>query len=93
MEDPWFPTVISMLEDIPYSCSIIKDAIMDAFGDWALKGLQSLHLTPWLSRDIISTDNGSFPHSVRQWRVDLSVYNKTLPAVLERMGQMVCFRG
>ena len=31
MEAPWFPLVLSMLEDIPHECPIIKDLIIDAW--------------------------------------------------------------
>ena len=71
MEAPWLPTVLSMLEDIPQQCPIIKDLIMDVSVGQALKGLQYLHLTLWLLSDVCYADKGSLPQSVRQWQGQL----------------------
>ena len=55
MEAPWLPTVLSIAEDIPHQCLIGKDLIMAVLGSWVLKGLQSLHLTLFLLRDVCCT--------------------------------------
>ena len=38
MEDPWLPTVLSILADIPSQGPITKDPIMDMLVVWVLKG-------------------------------------------------------
>ena len=68
METPWLSTVINMLKEIPHCCLIIKYLIMDVSVDQMLEGLQSLHLTLWLLRDVCYTDKGSLPQSVWQWQ-------------------------
>ena len=66
MEAPWLPTVVNMLENIPWQCPIIKDLIMDVSVGQAHKCLSYLHLTLWLLSDVCYTDKGSLPQSVRQ---------------------------
>ena len=39
MEAPLFPTVLSMLADIPWQCLIVKDLVMDVLASLVLKGL------------------------------------------------------
>ena len=63
----WLYTVPSMLEDIPCQCPIGQELIMDVLIGHMLKGLQLLHLTLWLLIDVVSTDDGSLPHSVSLW--------------------------
>ena len=65
---PWLPTVLDMLEDIPWSCPVIKDLIVDISVWQVLKGLSYLHLTLWLLRDMCYADKGSLPQSLRQLR-------------------------
>ena len=72
MEASGLPTVLNILEDIPYQCPIIKNLITDVSVDWMLMGLALLLFTIWLLRDVCYTGN-------------LSMYSKSLPAVLERM--------
>ena len=67
MEAPWIPTVLNMLADVPRQCPLVKDLIMDVLVSQVLKGLQYLHLTPWLLSDVCYADRGSLPWSVRQW--------------------------
>ena len=67
MEAPWLPTVLNMLGDIPWQCSIVKDLIMDVSVGQALKGLQYLHLTLWQLSNVCYADWGSLPQSVRWW--------------------------
>ena len=94
IEALWLPTALNMLADVPHHGPIIKDLIMDVLISQMLKGLQSLHLILWLLRDMWWIDKGFLSHSVRQWwRVTLNIYDKSVPAMLERMDQMVCSRG
>ena len=67
MEDPWLPTVLNMLADIPHWCPIIKYLIKDVSVGQVLKGLPYLHLTLWLFSDVCYADRGFLPQSVRQW--------------------------
>ena len=39
MEASWLPTVLNMLEDIPYWIPIVKDLFRDVLVCWMLKGL------------------------------------------------------
>ena len=82
-----------MLEDIPSQGPIIQFHIIDILLDWVLKGLPLLYLTLWLLRDVCCTDEGSVPESIRQWQEQLECLQQSLPAILERMGQLVCSRG
>ena len=59
------------MEDIPCQCHIIKDLVMGVSVSWVLKGLQSLHLTFWLLRDVCCTDKGAVPQSGRLWYAQL----------------------
>ena len=68
IEAPWLPPVISILEDVPYQCHIVKDLIIDDSFGWVLKGLQFLNLTLWLLIDVCCADRCSLPQSVRQWQ-------------------------
>ena len=63
MEVPWLPTVLNMLEDIPYWCAIVKDLIKDVLVDWVLNGLLLLHLTLWYHMD-----KGFLLQFVKQWQ-------------------------
>ena len=45
MEAPWLPTVLNMLEDVPWHCPLIKDLIINVMGSQVLKGLPYLHVT------------------------------------------------
>ena len=67
LEAPWPPTVLGMLQDIPYWFSIIEDLTMDVSVYWVLKGLHSLHLKLWLLRAVCSADKDSLPLSDSQW--------------------------
>ena len=66
---------------------------MDVSVGWVLKGLQLLHLILWLLRDVCCADKGFLLQSVRQWQGDSSVYDKSLPTILERVDWMVFLRG
>ena len=66
MQAPWLSTVLSMLEDGPWHCPVIKDLVMDVLVSQVLKGMSYLHLTLWLLRDTCCTDEG-YLQSVRQW--------------------------
>ena len=59
MEACWLPTVLNMLADIPQSCPIIKDLIMDVSVGQVLKGVPYLHLTLWLFSNVCYTDGFS----------------------------------
>ena len=52
MEAPWLSTVLNMLADAPQWCPIIKNLITGVSVGQMLKGLQYLHLTLWLLRDV-----------------------------------------
>ena len=65
MEAPLLPTVLGMLEDIPPECPIIRNLIIDILIERVLKGLQLLHLTLLLLREVCCTDKSSLPESVR----------------------------
>ena len=93
MEAPWLPTILNMLADVPQQCPIIKDLVMDVLVGQALRGLQYLHLTLWQLSDMCSADRVSLPQSVKWWWGSSNVYVKSLPAMLERMGQLVCLTG
>ena len=55
-----------------------------------LSGLQSLHLSLWLLRDVCFVDKGSLPLSGSD-RGDSRIYIKGVPAVgLEGMDLVVC---
>ena len=58
MEASWLPTVLNMLVDVPYWCPIIPDLMVAVSVGWVLKGLQLLHLTLWLLRDMCCADKG-----------------------------------
>ena len=45
MVSTWCHTVLSMLVDIPHSCTVGQNLVMDLSVDQLLKGLPSLHLT------------------------------------------------
>ena len=45
MEAPWLPTVLNMLADFPWCCTIVKYLITDVSVLHMLKGLPYLHLT------------------------------------------------
>ena len=79
--------ILSMLEGVPQCCPV-----MDVLIDQMLKGLPFLHLTLWLLRDMCCPDKGSLPHPVRQWWGNFSINNRGLPAMLERIGRLVCSR-
>ena len=92
MEAPWLPTILNMLEDVPWWCPIVKDLIVDVSVGQVLRGLQYLHLTLWLLSNVCCTDGGSL-QPVRWWWGNSNVYIKGLPAVLEGVGQLVCSTG
>ena len=71
-------------------CCIVKNFIKDVLVPWVLKGLSLVELTLLLLTDVCCTDKGCLPWSVRQlWGV-MSICSKTLPAMQERMGRLVC---
>ena len=86
MEAPLLPKVLDMLVGIPHQCLIVKDGVVGQM----LKGLPLLHSTLCPFRDVFCTDKGSFPQSFSMGRSDSSIYNKSLPALLERTGTLVC---
>ena len=93
MKAPWLPRVLNMVEDIPHWCQIVKDHIMDVLIGWVLKGLQLMHLTLWLLSGVLCRQGFSSPVHQVVVGSDLRVYSKGLPAVLERIGWLVCLRG
>ena len=82
--------VLSMLVDVPWWCPIVQDLVMDVLVGQALKGLQYLHLTLCLLNDFSYANRGSLPQSVRWWWGNLSIYIRSLPAVLEGVGWLQC---
>ena len=88
MEDPWLPTVLNMLADIPQWCPIIKYLIMDVSIGQALKGLQYLHLTLWLLSNVCCGDRGSLCQSIRQWWGQLEHLCQRSTSSVERNGQV-----
>ena len=92
METPWLPTVLNMLGDIPCQCPSVKDLVRDTSVDRVLKGLALLHLTLLLFKDVFA-DNDSLPLLSGSGGGYSSIGNKSLPAMLERMGRLVCLRG
>ena len=51
MEPPLLPTVLNMVEDIPWHSPFVKDLIMDVLAGQILKGLPYLHFAFQLLRD------------------------------------------
>ena len=47
--------------------SQLKNLIMDVLVVPVFEGLQSLHITLWLLRDVCYADKGTLPQSARQW--------------------------
>ena len=86
------PTVLNMLEDIPQHCPVVKGLIMDVSVGQELNGLPYQHLTFWLLRDMCCTDKVLFLSLSGSDGGTLSIYNKDLPEVLERIGRLVCSR-
>ena len=92
MEVPWPLKVFSVLEDMPHHFLIIKDLIMNVLIDFVLKGLLLLHSTLWLLRDVFYQTRDLFISLSGNDGRKQSVYNKNLPAMLERMGNLECLR-
>ena len=92
MEAPWPPTVVNMLVNVPHWCAIIKHLVMDVSVGWVLKGLQLLHLTICLLKCGCCASKGLFFSLTGIGRGDLSIYGKSLPAVLQTLDQIVCLR-
>ena len=86
MEAPWLSTVFSMLDDIHHWFPIVNDLIMDVLVGWVLKGVQSLHLTLWLLRDVCCTDKGFLHQCDRQWQGQLTLLQQKLTSIAERNG-------
>ena len=61
METTWLPTILSMLEDIPHQCPIVKDLVTSVLVSLVLKGLPLLHISLWLLSVVSCTDKGSLP--------------------------------
>ena len=93
LQGSWLHTVLNMLEDNPPQCSAVKGLLMDVSVACLLKSLPLLHLTLWLLRDMCCIDKGSLPSLSGNGSCDSSIYNKSLPAVLERVGKLVCSKG
>ena len=66
---------------------------MDVSVGWVFKHLQSLHLSLGCSEMCIAQTRVPFLSLSGGGRVDLSIYYKGLPTMLERVDQMVCLRG
>ena len=93
MEAFWLPTVLNMLEDIPHQCPIIKDLVTSGLVGQVLKGLQLLHLPFGCSETCVSQTRVLFLSLSGSGGGDLSVFNKSLPPVLEDMGRLVYSKG
>ena len=65
MEAPCLSTAHNILAEIPHWCPMVKDLVRDVSVSRMLKGLQSLHLTLLLFRDVFYADRGSSLPSVR----------------------------
>ena len=88
MEACLLPTVLNMLADVPRSCPIIKDLIVDVLAGLVLKGLPYLHLSLWLLRDVCCTYRVLFLSLSGQWQWQLEHQCQRLPAILEGKGQV-----
>ena len=93
MEAPWLPTVLNMLADVPWQCSLVKDLVMDVSVGQVLKGLLYLHLTLWQLSDVCYANRVLFLGLSGSGRGNSNIYVKGLPAVLEGVGQVVCSTG
>ena len=90
MEAPWLHTVLSMLADVPWNCPVVKDVFMDVSVGQVLKGLPY----PFGCSEMCVAQTGVLFLSLSDSEGGtLSIYNKCLPAVLERMGRLLCSRG
>ena len=87
VEALWLPTILNMLADVPWWCSMIKDLVMDVLVGQVLKGLQYLHLTLWQLSDVCYANGFLFLGLSGGGGGNSSNYVKGLPAVLERVGR------
>ena len=90
MEALWLPTVLNMLEDIHWHYPAIKDCIVGVFVGQVLKGLQYLHLTLWMLRDMCCADKGSLPQSIRQWQGQIEHLQKKSTSSVGKNGAGWC---
>ena len=90
MEAPWLPRVLNMLEDVSQCSPVIRDFVMDIFVGQVLKGIPYLHLTPLTAQRCVALTVVPFLSLSGSGRGNVSVYNKGLPVMLERMGRLVC---
>ena len=90
MEASWLPTVLNMLVDITHCCPVIQNLVMFQWTRCTRSAIGTLPLQ-WL-RDVFCVDRGSHPQSVRQWQGQLDNLWQNVPAMLEGVGQLVCWR-
>ena len=88
MEVPWHPTVLNMLADTPYQSPIIKDVMRDVSLDWVLR-VSYCCINHLAAQRHVCIDKGSLPVVEG---ATLNIYNKSLPAMFERMGRLMCYR-
>ena len=89
MEAPWLPTVVNILADIPWHCSVIKDLMMYVSVGQVLKDLSYLHLALWLLRYMCCTERVSNLSLSVSGACNWNIYSKGVPAMFERMGGLV----
>ena len=92
MEVPRLLRFLNMFADVACWCPLIQDLVMGVSCGWVLKGMQSLHLTLWLLRDMCCTDKGSHPLSGGD-RVNSSICDESLPKMWERIDQTCACKG
>ena len=94
MEAPWLPTVLNMLADVPRQCPIIKRSCHGCFGRPGTQGSAISGFNPLAAQQHVLCRQGFLFLSLSGGGGGNSnIYIKGLPAVLERMGQMVCLTG
>ena len=94
MEAPWLPTILNMLADVPQQCPIIKDLIVDVLVGQVLKESAISAFNPLAAQHMCAMPTGVlFLGLSGSGRGNLNIYTKGLPAMLERMDQLVCLAG
>ena len=84
LEDPWIPTVLSMLENFPHQCPIILDLVRNVSVGWLLMVLP-FHLG---TQETCCTDKSSLPQSVRHWCMQLEGLKSRFTSNVGKNGQV-----
>ena len=92
MEATWLATVLKMLEDIPHWCPIVKISLW-LFWYTCYFMVYNFCMQPFGCSEMCALQTMILFISVRQWRDDASVYNKSLPTVLEKWAGWCTWQG